>query len=246
MRLKGKVAIITGGAMGIGKTAVEVFAREGAHVVIWDIDEKNGLALVKKLKAKKLQVEYTKVDITKFEEVETAAAAVAKKYKAINILINNAGIAKNASLKTMTIEQWQQVVDVNLTGVFNCTKAVSAYMTKGSYGRIINTSSLIGIFGGKEQSNFGATKSGVIGITKVWAKELSKDGITVNAVAPGYIDTENINSLSKSDIAKLKKEIPVGRLGKAEDIAYAYLFLASEEASYINGMVLNVDGGYVP
>ncbi len=246
MRLKGKIAIITGGAMGIGKTAVEVFAKEGAQVIIWDIDEQNGQALVKKLKTKKLHVEFVKVDITKFEEVEEAAKVVAKKHKKINILINNAGIAKNASLKTMTIEQWQQVVDVNLTGVFNCTKAVSLYMSKSKYGRIINTSSLIGIFGGKEQSNFGATKSGVIGITKVWAKELSKDGITVNAVAPGYIDTENINSLSSADIAKLKKEIPVGRLGKAEDIAYAYLFLASEEASYINGIVLNVDGGYVP
>ena len=145
----------------------------------------------------------------------------------------------------MTPEQWQQVIDVNLTGVFNCTKTVSAVMLEKGYGRIINTSSVVGLYGNFGQTNYVATKSGVIGLTKVWARELGKKGITVNAVAPGFIATEMVQKMPENVLKMMEEKTPVGRLGKPEDIANAYAFLAGEDASFINGAVLSVDGGLV-
>jgi len=244
-KLLNKVTIITGGAQGIGKTTVEMFAAQGARVIMWDINEEKGSQVIGEFKKAGLDIEFNLVDTTKFQSVEGAAKKVFEKYGRIDILINNAGITRDATLLNMTLEQWQQVIDVNLTGVFNCTKAVAPFMVQNKTGRIINTSSLVGIYGNFGQTNYAATKSGVVGITKVWARELSKHNITVNAVAPGFIETDTLKTIPDKVIKSIQEKIPLGRLGKPSDIAHAYLFLASEEASYISGSVLSVDGGYV-
>jgi 3-oxoacyl-[acyl-carrier protein] reductase len=244
-KLLNKITIITGGAQGIGKTTVEKFCSEGAKVIIWDINEEKGIESVSRFREQNYEVDFYKVDTTKFALVEIAAQKVFDRFGKIDVLINNAGITRDATLLKMTIEQWQQVIDVNLTGVFNCTKAVAPFMVHNKYGRIINTSSLAGIYGNFGQTNFAATKSGVVGITKVWARELSRQGITVNAVAPGFIETDTLKTIPEKVIKSIKDKIPVGRLGLPSDIANAYLFLASEDASYISGTVLSVDGGYV-
>lgn len=244
-KLLNKVTIITGGAQGIGKTTVEMFAAQGAKVIMWDINEEKGSQVIGEFRKAGLEIEFNFVDTTKFPSVEGAAKSVFEKHGRIDILINNAGITRDATLLNMTLEQWQQVIDVNLTGVFNCTKAVAPFMVQNKTGRIINTSSLVGIYGNFGQTNYAATKSGVVGITKVWARELSKHNITVNAVAPGFIETDTLKTIPDKVIKSIQEKIPLGRLGKPSDIANAYLFLASEEASYISGSVLSVDGGYV-
>jgi 3-oxoacyl-[acyl-carrier protein] reductase len=243
-KLKGKVVIITGGADDIGKLAAEKFSMQGARVIIWDGNEKSGKEAVKELKNKELFIDFMNVDITKPDEVANAAKLVFEKFGNIHILVNNAGVTRDSILLKMSQEQWQQVIDINLSGVLNCTKAIAPYMVQRKYGRIINTSSMGGLFGILGQTNYSATKSGVVGITKVWARELSKSGITVNAVIPGFIETANLRNIPKEIIKSIKEKIPVGRLGSPSDIAHAYLFLASEEASYISGSVLNVDGCY--
>ncbi len=244
-RLKNKVAIITGGAKGIGKATVEKFLEEGAKVVIWDVDASAGEATVQGFKEKGKDAHFMKVNTSRLEEVTKAAAAVNDRHGRIDILINNAGITRDASLKKMTPEQWQQVIDVNLTGVFNCTKAVSAYMTEQEYGRILNAASVVGLYGNFGQTNYVATKAGVIGMTKVWARELGRKGITVNAVAPGFIQTEMIDTVPEKVIDTMVSRTPMSRLGTVEDIANAYLFLASDEASFITGVTLSVDGGLI-
>ena len=244
-RLENKVAIITGGAQGIGKAASLKFAAEGATVVIWDVNEEKGNALVEELKKNGSVAMFFKVDVTSFESTSSAAKEVNEKCGKIDILINNAGITKDASLAKMTPEQWKQVIDVNLTGVFNCTKAVSVYMIDKKHGKIVNTSSVVALYGNFGQTNYVATKSGIIGMTKVWARELGRKGINVNAVAPGFIATEMVETVPENILNSLKEKTPLGRLGLPEEIANAYLFLASEEASYINGIVLSVDGGLV-
>jgi len=244
-RLENKVAIITGGAQGIGKAASLKFASEGATVVIWDVNEEKGNALVGELKSNGTNAMFFKVDVTSFESTSSAAKEVNEKCGKIDILINNAGITKDASLAKMTPEQWKLVIDVNLTGVFNCTKAVSAYMIEKKYGKIVNTSSVVALYGNFGQTNYVATKAGIIGMTKVWARELGRKGINVNAVAPGFIATEMVETVPENILNGLKEKTPLGRLGLPEEIAGAYLFLASEEASYINGIVLSVDGGLV-
>jgi 3-oxoacyl-[acyl-carrier protein] reductase len=175
--------------------------------------------------------------------VEEAAKAVVEDFGKIDILINNAGITRDATLKSMTAEQWQQVIDVNLTGVFNCTKAVQPYLVERGYGRVINASSVVGIYGNFGQTNYVATKAGVIGMTQVWARELGRKGITVNAIAPGFIATEMIDTIPEKIIKSMEEKTPLGRMGKPEEVANAYLFLASDEASFINGATLSVDGG---
>lgn len=244
-RLENKVAVITGGARGIGKTTVELFAKEGATVVIWDLLEDEGLKLSDEINIIGGNSLFTKVDVTSYESTEAAAKLVFEKFGKIDILINNAGITSDATLQKMTPEQWEKVIDVNLTGVFNCTKAVSQFMIEKLYGRIVNTSSVVGIYGNFGQTNYVATKSGIIGMTKVWARELGRKGITVNTVAPGFIATEMINSVPEKVITMLKEKTPVGRLGNPIDIANAYLFLSSDEASFVNGITLSVDGGLI-
>lgn len=244
-RLENKVAIITGAGKGIGKVTAATFLREGASVAIWDIDGAAGEKTVNDFIQKGYHCKFYRVNTTDLDSVTTAAAAVKDTFGQIDILINNAGITRDASMKKMTPEQWQKVIDVNLTGVFNCTKAVSPYMIEAGFGRILNASSVVGLYGNFGQSNYVATKSGLIGLTKVWAREFGRKGITVNAVAPGFIQTEMIDTVPKAYIDTLLSRTPVARLGQPEDIANAYLFLASGEASFINGITLSVDGGLV-
>lgn len=242
-RFKNKVVIITGGASGIGKAAVEKFTREGAAVAIWDVNEVQGKELELLLLNEGLIARFIKVNTAKFDEVEAATKETVKQFGKIDVLINNAGITRDASLQKMTHEQWQQVLDVNLTGVFNCTKAVSPNMIQNNFGRIINTSSIVGISGNYGQTNYAATKAGVIAMTKTWARELGKYNITVNAVAPGFIETDMITTIPEKVIEMMKDKIPLKRLGTVDDVANAYFFLASEEASFISGTVISVDGG---
>lgn len=243
-RLENKVAIVTGGAQGIGKATVIKFIDEGANVVIWDVDDNKGNQLANELSPKGKAV-YMKVNVAKFDEVEKAVQSVIAQFGRIDVLVNNAGILRDATLAKMTPEQWQQVIDVNLTGVFNCTKCVAPFMIEKQYGRIINATSVVGIYGNFGQTNYVATKSGVIGMTKVWARELGRKGINVNTIAPGFIATEMVASMPEKIINMMKEKTPVGRLGTPEDIANGYLFLASDEASFINGTVLSIDGGVI-
>ncbi len=241
-RLKNQVAIITGGARGIGKATVEIFAGEGAKVIIWDVLDA-GAETAKDLSARGFLVEFQKVDISELSAVEKAANMIVENYKKIDILINNAGVIRDSSILKMTSEQWQTVLNVNLTGVFNCVKTVAPHMIENKYGRIVNTSSISGLRGNFGQANYAATKAGIVGMTKTLAREFGKHGITANAVAPGFIATEMTDSIP-TEIRKAAIEgIPVKRAGQPEDIAYAYLFLASAEASFINGHCLSVNGG---
>lgn len=242
-QLKDRIAIVTGGARGIGRETSLTFLRAGAKVAIWDVNEENAEETKKIAGELGEQISFHKVDITSYEAVTAAADEVVEKFGRIDILVNNAGITQDATLKKMTPEQWQKVIDVNLTGVFNCGKAVALKMMENNFGRIINTSSVVAHYGNFGQSNYVATKAGVIGIAKVWAKELGKYGITSNAVAPGFIATDMIATVPEKVIDGITSKTPVGRLGNPEDIANAYLFLASDQASFITGTVIQVDGG---
>jgi 3-oxoacyl-[acyl-carrier protein] reductase len=241
-RVEGRVAVITGGARGIGKAAALRFIEEGAKVVIWDVNEELGNQLVAELGENSF---FVKVDVTDLNSTTEAASKTVEKFGGIDVLINNAGITRDASLAKMTADQWKSVLDVNLTGVFNCTKSVMNFMIEKGYGKIINTSSIVGLYGNFGQSNYVATKSGIIGLTKVWARELGRKGICVNAVAPGFIATEMVGTIPEKVINMLVEKTPLGKLGSPVDIANAYLFLASSESDYVNGTVLSVDGGLV-
>jgi 3-oxoacyl-[acyl-carrier protein] reductase len=244
-RLENKVAIITGGAAGIGKATVEKFAAEGAVVSIWDVNEEKGKALVNALTQAGHLCEFRKVNVALLAEVTRAVAGVVEKYGRLDILVNNAGITRDASLAKMEESQFDQVIEVNLKGVFNCAKAAGAIMAQQKSGAIINTSSVVAVYGNFGQTNYVAAKSGIIGMTKVWARELGRKGVRVNAVAPGFIATEMVLTVPENILNSLKEKTPLGRLGEPEDIANAYLFLASDEAAYINGALIQVDGGLV-
>lgn len=240
-RLKDKVVIITGGARGIGLAAVNKFLQEGADVTIWDISEEDGKKALKSLEGKG-NVYFSKVDTTSPESVQEALSEQLKRSSKIDVLVNNAGITRDATVKKMTLAEWQQVIDVNLTGVFNCTQAIVPTMIEQASGCIINTSSVVGLYGNFGQANYSATKSGLIGLTKTLAKELGRYNITVNAVAPGFIATDMIKTIPDKVIDMMVSKTPLARLGKPEDIANAYAFLASDEANFISGTVLSVDG----
>lgn len=242
-RFQNKVVVITGGAAGIGKAAVEKFAREGAAVTIWDVNEVQGKELELILLHEGFVAKFSKVNTAKYDEVEHATRDVIHQFGRIDVLINNAGITRDASLQKMTAENWQQVLDVNLTGVFNCTKAISANMIEHNSGAIINTSSIVGLYGNYGQSNYAATKSGVIGLTKTWARELGKHNIRVNAVAPGFIATDMIATIPAKVIESMTAKVPLRKLGSADDVANLYCFLASDDAAFISGAVISVDGG---
>lgn len=244
-RLIGKTAIITGGAKGIGKATAKKFIEEGAAVALWDIDEEAGQGAAVELKPNGTEVRFYKVNTADLAAVSAAAEQVAKDFGGIDILVNNAGITRDASLKKMSTQQWQQVIDVNLTGVFNCTKAVYPFLAESVAGRVLNAASVVAHNGNFGQSNYVAAKAGLIGMTKTWAREFGRKGITVNAVAPGFINTEMVETVPAVILEGMTARTPLGRLGEAEDIANAYLFLASDEAAFITGTVLNVDGGLV-
>lgn len=243
MRLSGKVAIITGAANGLGLAAAEIFAREGASVAIADYNEEQGTARARELVEKGHRVAFFQVNVADQDSVNSMVKNVIDTFGKIDILVNNAGITKDAMLKKMTLENFQRVIDVNLTGVFLCTQAVIPTMTEQGSGKIINTSSVSGVYGNIGQTNYAAAKAGVVGMTKTWAKELGRKGINVNAVAPGFIETNMTAAVPEKILEQLKATIPLGHLGKPEDIANAYLYLASDESKYVNGTVLHVDGG---
>lgn len=242
MRLQNKVAIITGAARGIGQRAAEVFCREGATVSIWDVLDE-GETTAQNLRDQGYSCEFRRVSTTDVEAIEATARQIHEQYGRIDILVNNAGITRDKTLLKMSFADWQQVIDVNLTGVFNCTRLIAPYMVEQKAGRIICTSSINGVHGAFGQTNYAAAKAGIIGMVRSWAKELGPKGITANAVAPGFIQTAMTDAMPDEVRHQAVATIPVRRIGQPDDIAHAYLFLASDEASFVNGHVLAVNGG---
>jgi 3-oxoacyl-[acyl-carrier protein] reductase len=244
MRLENKVVIITGAGSGIGKETALLFAKEGAKVVVADVNEKAGEETVGQIR-KNGDGFFVKLDVSSREQSKQMVKTTLEKYGRIDVLINNAGIVQDAFLSKMTEEQWDKVININLKGVFNCTQAVVEIMMKQGNGVIINTSSIVGLNGNVGQVNYAATKAGLIGMTKTLAKELGKKGIRVNAVAPGFISTPMTSNVPDKILEMMKEKTPLRRLGEAKDVAYAYLYLASDEANFVNGAVLCVDGGLI-
>lgn len=242
MRLKDKVAIITGGAGGIGLATVRAFVREGAKVALWDLSDK-GAEVAQELTKAGHSVTFTKVSVGDQEQVQKATEATAKQFGRIDILINNAGITKDRTLLKMSKEEWDDVISVNLTGVFNCTQAVVPIMKEQNYGRIVSASSNVAIRGNYGQTNYVATKAAIIGMVKVWALELGRFGITANCIAPGFIETAMTNAIPEDLRKQMISHIPTGRWGQPDDIANGYVYLASDEASFVNGICLTIDGG---
>lgn len=243
MRLQNRVAIVTGGARGIGQATAELFAKEGAKVIIWDLLDE-GVETAQGINDNGGVAEFMKISITDKEAVEAAVSDIVQRYGTIDILINNAGITKDKTLLKMTDEQWHAVINVNLTGVFYCTRAVAEVMKSKGYGRIVTAASTTGLRGNYGQTNYAATKAGVIGMTKTWATELGKHGITANAIAPGYTQTAMTEAMPDNAKQMALMVIPVGFLADPIDIAHGYLFLASEEARFVSGICLPIDGGY--
>lgn len=243
MRLTGKTAIITGGANGIGLAACERFAEKGANVIMADFDETTGMQREAELANKGLKVTFVQVDVADRDSVKQLTAKTLEHYGKIDILVNNAGITRDATLIKMDPLDFQRVLDVNLTGVFNCTQAVMPHMLANGAGKVINTSSVSGVYGNFGQTNYAAAKAAVVGMTKTWAKEFGRKGINVNAVAPGFTATDMVNKMPEKVLDQMKSAVALQRLGKPSDIANAYLFLASEESDYVHGHVLHVDGG---
>lgn len=243
MRLSGNVAIVTGGAQGIGKATALKFAREGATVAVCDLDGEAVRSTVAECRLAGAEAEGFCLDVTSRESVDEMVAAVREKYGRIDTLVNNAGITRDARLQKMTARQFDDVIDVNLRAVFHASQAVVDIMIEGGGGAILNASSVVGIYGNYGQTNYAATKFGVIGFTKTWSRELGPKGIRVNAVAPGFIDTSILSTVPEEVLQKMRDQVPLRRLGKPEEIANIYAFLASNEASYINGAVIEVSGG---
>ncbi|MCX7927518.1 MAG: 3-oxoacyl-[acyl-carrier-protein] reductase [Candidatus Omnitrophica bacterium] len=245
MRLQNRVALITGAGRGIGREIALAFAKEGADVAIWDVNFQDAQNTAKDIEALGRNSLVDKVDVTDFSAVENSVNKILDKFKKIDILVNNAGITRDTLLMRMSEEEWDAVIKVNLKGTFNCTKAVTRPMLKQKYGRIINIASIIGIMGNVGQANYAASKAGIIALTKTTAKELASRNITANAVAPGYIDTEMTQKLPEDIREKMLSMIPLGRMGKPQDVANVCVFLASTDADYITGQVIVVDGGMV-
>lgn len=246
MRLKDKVAIVTGGGRGIGEFTAKRFSQEGAKVVVVDINEDDVNRVVLDITGAGGQAIGAKVDVTNRAMVDEMVAKTVAIYGKIDILVNNAGITADNTLLKMTEAEWDRVLNVNLKGVFHCGQAAAAVMVeKGNGGVILNASSVVGIYGNFGQTNYAATKWGIIGMTKSWAKELGRKGIRVNAVAPGFIVTPMTEKMPEKVLELMKDKSPLKSLGYADDIANAYLYLASDEARFVTGTVLSVDGGLV-
>lgn len=243
MRLQDKTVVITGGANGIGAVAATLFGKHGAQIAIVDFDKHAGEEKALQLIEKGIEAAFFHADVSDSENVKEVAAQVIEQFGKVDILINNAGITKDAMMLKLEVDDFKQVIDVNLTGVFNCTQAFLPAMLSQGKGKIINTSSITGTGGNVGQTNYAAAKAGVIGMTRTWAKEFGRQGINVNAVAPGFIETDMIGTIPEKILGQIKLMTPHTRLGTPEDVANAYLFLASEESDFINGTVLEVDGG---
>ncbi|WP_347941995.1 3-oxoacyl-[acyl-carrier-protein] reductase [Peribacillus simplex] len=245
MRLKEKVAIITGASGAIGEATAKKFAMEGAKLVLVDLnieDIQQTAATIQEIGGETIGIP---VDVTNREKVEQLMNKTMDHYGRVDIVINNAGITQDAQLVNMTEEQWNSVIDVNLKGVFNIAQAAAKVMKEQNSGVIINASSVVGTYGNFGQSNYAASKWGVNGLTKTWAKELGKYGIRVNAIAPGFISTPMVKKMPEKVLEMMKKKSPLNKMGNTEDIANGYAFLASDEAQFITGTILSIDGGVV-
>lgn len=241
-----KVALVTGASRGIGKAIALKFAKEGYMVVInYNGSEEKAVETKAEINASGGMAETVKCDVSDFKQCENLIKDIIKKYGKIDVLVNNAGITKDGLIMRMSEEDFMDVINVNLKGVFNCIRHASRYMMKQRSGKIINIASVVGVAGNVGQANYAAAKAGVIGLTKSAAKELASRNITVNAIAPGFIETDMTSVLSDDVKEKLKSQIPLGRFGSAEDVANATLFLASLETGYITGQVFHVDGGMI-
>jgi len=245
MDLNGKVALITGGARGIGKEIAQVFAKNGSKIIICDIKEDTLIGSVEDLKQFGTEVAGFKLDVCNLKECGEVSKKVIDRFGRIDILVNNAGITRDNLLIRMTEEEFDQVIAINLKGTFNCTKVIARIMMRQRYGRIINIASVIGLIGNVGQANYSASKAGIIAITKSAAKELGSRNVNVNAIAPGFIQTEMTKVLSDDVKSKMLELIPLKHAGTPTDIAGVALFLASNYASYITGQVIVVDGGMV-
>ena len=242
MRLKDKIALITGGANGIGLATAERFAKEGAKIILWDVSEQ-GKGVVDRLTKEGHEAIFKRISVVNQTDVQNAVAEAHKHFGRIDILINNAGITRDRTLLKMSKQEWDDVISVNLTGVFNCTQSVAPIMKEQNYGRIVSASSNVAIRGNFGQTNYVATKSAIIGMTKVWAMELGRFGITVNCIAPGFIRTAMTDAIPE-DVRKSRiADIPLGHWGLPDDIANGYLYLASDEARFVSGICLTIDGG---
>jgi len=245
MRLKDKVALITGGARGIGRAIALLFAKEGAHIVIGDVDLREAEKTCLDIEACGRKSLALQVDVVDYAKVEETVNKILDKFGKVDILVNNAGITKDQLLLRMSEAEWDAVLNVNLKGTFNCIKAVSKVMIKQRQGKIISIASIIGIIGNSGQANYSASKAGIIALTKTAAKELATRNINVNAIAPGFIQTEMTAKLPEDLKQKMKEAIPLGKFGSPDDVASVCLFLASQEANYITGQTIVVDGGMV-
>lgn len=245
MRLDQKVCIITGAGKGIGAAAAYKFAEEGGIVAVCDIDMESVNQVVDEIQSKGGKAHGFKVDVTNTDDIEAMVQTLKETYGRVDVLVNNAGIIMDAQLHKMTEMQFDKVIDVNLKGTYNCTKAVIDIMREQEKGSIINTSSIVGVYGNFGQTNYAATKFGVIGFTKTWAKEQGRKGIRTNAVCPGFIATSIIDPMPEEVIKGMEAKVPMKRLGRPEELANVYAFLASDESSYMNGAVLEVSGGLV-
>ncbi|GAB4448748.1 MAG: beta-ketoacyl-ACP reductase [Chloroflexi bacterium OHK40] len=245
MRLKEKVALVTGAGQGIGRTTALLFAREGARVAVADINMTAAQAVADEIVRADGQAKAIYLDVGRAESVEVAVRTVQESFGRIDVLVNNAGITRDARMQKMTEEQFDAVINVNLKGVWLCAKAVAPLMIASGGGSIINAASIVGLYGNFGQTNYVAAKSGVIGMTKTWARELGPANIRVNAIAPGFVATDMIATVPEKVLDSVRERTPLRRLGRPEDIANAYLFLASDEAAFITGHVLSVDGGLI-
>ncbi len=252
--LRGKVAIVTGAAAGIGRATVLCFAREGCRVAGFDVNETAGPGLVEEIGKAGGEGLFCPVDVAEASSVEKGVAAVLARWGRVDVLVNNAGILRDAQLVkwkdgtavgTMSDEAWDAVLGVNLKGVFLCTRAVVPHLIRGGGGVVLSASSVVGLYGNFGQTNYVATKAGVIGMTRTWARELGRYRIRVNAVAPGFVATEILRSMPQKILDSMVEHTPLGRMGQPEDVANAYCWLASDQASFVTGHCLSVDGGVV-
>jgi 3-oxoacyl-[acyl-carrier protein] reductase len=252
--LRGKVVVITGATAGIGRATALRFAQEGAKIAAWDVSDKAASQLESAIRWCGGEAEFQAVDVTRADDVELATKNVMERWKQIHVLINNAGIVRDAQLvkwnggnpeSTMSEETWDSVINVNLKGVFLCTRAIVPHMIKAGSGVILSATSVVGLMGNFGQTNYVASKAGVIGMTRTWARELGKYKIRVNAVAPGFIATDMVRAMPEKVLQSMVARTPLGRAGTPEDVANTYAWLASNQASFIHGAVISVDGGVV-
>ena len=242
-RLQDKVCIVTGAAQGIGLATALKFAREGARLAVWDMKQEGIDEAVRQCRELGAQAEGYVVDVTQREMVDAATRRVKERFGRIDVLVNNAVITQDARLQKMTLEQFDRVIDVNLRGVFHASQAVADTMVAQGGGVILNASSVVGLYGNFGQTNYAAAKFGVLGFTKTWSRELGPKGVRVNAVAPGFITTNMMDTVPEKVLEDVRRRVPLQRLGSAQEIANVYCFLASDEASYVNGAVIEVSGG---